>query len=78
MSAWLYSDYSTRINSAGALLAGRGQYRTRTVKNGTRMRYGSAVGLLISCRVQMGGILLVLVLVLVALYWDRGTEAGQR
>ena len=40
-------------NSAGALLAGRGQYRTRTrtVKNGTRMRYGSAVGLLISsCR----------------------------
>ena len=43
-----YSRYSTRINSAGALLAGRGQYST--VKNGTRMRYGSAVGLLISCR----------------------------
>ena len=48
----------TRINSAGALLAGRGQYST--VKNGTRMRYGSAVGLLISAAVQMGGILLVL------------------
>ena len=38
----------TRINSAGALLAGRGQYST--VKNGTRMRYGSAFGILISCR----------------------------
>ena len=41
----------TRINSAGALLAGRGQYST--VKNG--MRYGSAVGILISsCRADMG------------------------
>ena len=61
----------TRINSAGALLAGRGQYST--VKNGTRMRYGSAFGILISAAVvQMGGILLVLVVVLVAMYWDRG------
>ena len=33
----------TRINSAGALLAGRGQYST--VKNGTRMRYGTVVRL---------------------------------
>ena len=32
-----------RINSAGALLAGRGQYST--VKNGTRMRYGTVVRL---------------------------------
>ena len=33
----------TRINSAGALLAGRGQYST--VKNGTRMRHGTVVRL---------------------------------
>ena len=72
---------NTRINSAGALLAGRGQYST--VKNGTRMRYGTVVRLVysggfidISAAVQMGGILLVLVLVLVALYWDR--MEGQR
>ena len=48
--------YQTRINSAGALLAGRGQYST--VKNGTRMRYGTVD--ISAAAVQMGGILLVL------------------